>query len=385
MKLIIPPLIWLFFISCQSAPNSPEQNHATSLPASSSSEINHSMEQTPTHQQSPALKFQYYRDKKSGLIQSRAPLPSDWLMYQETNTPYFITGPDGIKVSHPKFEEYVFSRDPYTLQTLQLSGKQISPVYSLDQIIEQSFKPSAAAQGYTFIRSYPIPEVEAFWQKFSAGMPRTGTHRSHSVMGCDWKDAQGNHSMMILVQSIYQNDASIFWNLQTTELEAPESRFADAKAHYIHGLANTEINPQWQQYMNGQLIGQIQQNNAFWAQKTQESARAHQQRMSAIQARGQASRAIGNTYSEILDINHSGYLNRSSLVDAGQARTVNMIGEHVIINNQSTGERYKVDDGSKFYWVNKDGEYFGTDNSLYDPRIDNKINGQEWSRFEVEK
>src|SRR5690554_3360143 len=131
--------------------------------------------------------------------------------------------------------------------------------------------------------------------------------------------------MMVQVQTINQMGYSILWQLNTSEMEAPEMHFEEAKKAYLDGLAMTEVNPQWQEYMNGKLIGQIQQNKAFWAQKSAESSRLHQQRMAAINARAQTARSIGNTYSEILDINHSGYLNRSNMVDKGHANTVDMI------------------------------------------------------------
>ena len=89
-------------------------------------------------------------------------------------------------------------------------------------------------------------------------------------------------------------------------------------------------------------------------------------------------------YSEISDISHAGYLKRSDINNAGHSKSVNMIGERTVIANHETNEHYNVQSGNKYYWVNNNGEYFGTDNSLYDPRIDNKINGSEWVKFEKE-
>ena len=281
-------------------------------------------------------------------------------------------------------EEYGYSQDPFTLQSLQMTGKPISPVYSLEQILEQHLKPSAQSQGYTFIQAYPLPKVQAFWDKFAAGMLQTGSHWQYHVMGSEWKDTAGNHSLMVQLQSISQKGATVLWSLTTTELEAPSKYFEEAKNAYLEGLERTELNPQWQEYMNGKLMGQIRESNAFWAQKSAESAQAHQQRMAAINARGQATRSLGNTFSEILDINHSGYLNRSNMVDAGHANTINMIGQQTIISNSGTGERYKVEDNSRYYWVNKKGEYIGTNNPLFDPRIDNRINGEGWEPFEIQ-
>jgi len=381
-------LLFLYFLltSCTSATTNPGESEKDTREKFNIAE-NTSLKTDTIRAQQPAnkIKYQYVQDPKSGLIQYRSPLPSSWILHQEVNAPFFITGPDGIKVSNIPTETYFYSNDPFMLQTMQMSGKEIAPVYSLDQIIEQHIKPSAQAQGYLYLNKYPLPEVVSFWQKFSAGMLQTGSQLQIHVVGTEWKDDKGNHSLIINVQMVITKGQAITWILQTTELEAPASNFEEAKKAYLYGVGNTEINPQWQQYKNGELRGQIQRNDAFWAAKSQESAQAHQQRMAAIQARGNASRSIGQTYSEISDISHAGYLKRSDINSAGHSKSINMIGGHTVIGYPETGERYNVEAGSKYYWVNKNGEYFGTDNSLYDPRIDNRINGSEWMKFEIEQ
>lgn len=381
LLLVLIPMV----ISCNSSTSQEGRDSHSQVVHSAQKMVINTDNQNTKHQNDDLLKFQYYRDQKSGLIQSRSPLPSSWLMHQDPNAPYSITGPNGIKVSQPKTEQYGYSQDPFALQTIQMSGQQIAPVYSLEQILDQLIRPSAEAQGYSFVRSFSVPSVQTFWERFTAALPQTGSHRSIYTLGSEWEDTHGHQSLITLVQLVIQKGQMINWTLQTTEMEAPASQFQKAKEAYLYAVSQTEINPQWQQYMNGKLIGQIRQNDAFWAQASAQSAQAHQQRMTAIQARGAASRSVGQIYSEISDINHSGYLKRSNMVSEGQSRTVNAIGGHAIIGNNETGERYQVEAGSRYYWVNKDGEYFGTDNSLYDPRIDNRINGEQWQKFQIEQ
>ncbi|RFN58857.1 hypothetical protein DZ858_01900 [Marixanthomonas ophiurae] len=335
-------------------------------------------------QQEKNIKFQYVKDPKSGMVQYKMLLPIDWLIHQEPNARYFITGPNNLKVNKAEMVEFVYSNDPFTQQTLQMSGKQIAPVYPLEQVVQQFIQPAAQAEGYRYIKSYPLPKVEAFWQRFSAGMPQTGSQRQHRVLGTEWKDSNGNYSFIAIVQAITTKNQIVHWSLQTTELEAPQAFFGKAVKSYLQGVGSIEINPQWQQMMNGKLMGQIQQNEVFWATKTAESAQAHRQRMAAIQARGNTSNSIAKTYSEISDISHAGYLKRSDINSAGHSKTINTIGERTIIANHQTNEHFNVQAGSKYYWVNNNGEYIGTNNSLYDPRIDNKINGSEWVKFEKE-
>lgn len=385
MKLLFLLFISFYISACTSSADShPTKNGVQKANAIQNPALPLSGQGQTDQNQNP-LKFQYYLDSQSGLIQSRSPLPSNWLMHQGTDAPYYITGPNGIKVNQPQMEMYTYSQDPYTLQTIQMSGKEIAPVYSLEQILEQHIRPSAQAQGYSYVESYPIPGVQAFWEKLAAGSLQTGSRRSIYTLGSEWKDNQGNHSLITLVQMVIEKESIITWTLLTTELEAPAREFPQAKQAYLYGVAHTEINPQWQQYKNGELMGQLRRNDAFWAQANAQSAQAHQQRMAAIQARGNASQSLAQTYSEISDISHAGYLNRSNMVSAGQSKTVNMIGGHAIISNSNTSEQYQVEAGSKYYWVNKDGEYFGTDNSLYDPRIDNRINGEQWEKFQIEQ
>ena len=385
MKTISFLLVTFILTSCiMGNSNSEESTSAAFLDTATSSDNPIQNKKAVEIQDKEPLKFQYVKDTKSGMVQYRMPLPADWFINQEPNAPYFITGPNNIKVNNTEIANFAYANDPFAQQTLQMAGQQLSPVYTLQQIVEQFIKPAAQAEGYTYIKSYPLPNVEAFWQRFSAGMPQTGSQRQHRVLGTEWKDGNGNYSFITIVQAITTKNQMIHWALQTTELEAPQAYFEKAIKTYLKGIGSIEINPQWQQMMNGKLIGQLQQNEQFWAMKSTESAQAHRQRMQAIEARGNAAQSVAKTYSEISDISHAGYIKRSDMNNAGHNKTVNMIGERSVIANQNTGERYNVAAGNKYYWVNNNGEYFGTDNALYDPRIDNKINGTEWEKFEKE-
>lgn len=94
---------------------------------------------------------------------------------------------------------------------------------------------------------------------------------------------------------------------------------------------------------------------------------------------------MGDTYSDILDISHKGYLNRSNINDAGHARSVRAANGSTLIGNHETGEHYTVPTGSDYYWVSEEGTYFGTDNALFDPNTDRRTNDKNWTKFAVEK
>ncbi len=105
--------------------------------------------------------------------------------------------------------------------------------------------------------------------------------------------------------------------------------------------------------------------------------------MNAILARGKSSSNIAKINSDILDINHAGYLKRDSMVSAGQAKTIDMLSGSSIITNPTTGEHYRVEAGANHYWVNNEGKFFNTENPLIDPRTDINISNQQWEKYEV--
>lgn len=333
------------------------------------------------------LKYHNIYDHDNGMVLGQIPLPEGWNYNAQKNAPITVTGSNNIKVNKTETQHYAYSNDAFTLQSFRQMNNpnvQISPVYSLEQILQNHIIPSAQSQGYQLINSYNLPEILLFWQRFNSGMLKTGSKTHFNVIGTDWQDNNGNKSCIVLVQSIITKDNLISWTLQSTELEAPKTHFNDAKKSFLCALANTQINMEWQLMKNNELLRNIRQNEAFWANATRESQIAHNQRMRAIESRGNATRSIGNTYSDILDINHAGYLKRDNINSSGHSKSVDMIGERTTISSMATGERYNVQDGSKYYWVNNNAQYFGTNNSFYDPRTDNRVNNEQWTQFEIE-
>lgn len=158
---------------------------------------------------------------------------------------------------------------------------------------------------------------------------------------------------------------------------------------YISRAARGAVVPcpgqRWQQFMNGRLQGQIRANEDFARRMMEASRSAHQQRMAPIAAQGRTSRSVARACSDILDINHAGYLERDSSNSAGHSALIDAVGERALIGHHETGEHYRVEDGSRYYWVGSDGTYFGTDNPLYDPMTDQRINDVQWTRFVKEQ
>ena len=331
-----------------------------------------------------ATKYLEFIDPKNGLVQARYPIPKSWTV-NSTDDPVYIEGPNGLKVYKAETSNYVWSNDPMMQQSLQMGGQTLAQPAGTRQILEQFLKPNAQGQGYRFLKSYELPEVAGFWQRLFHAMPNTGSQRKVEALGTEWESNAGTRSLIVLVQYQSMRQQTLFWGVQTTELETEPGSFEKARNAYLYSLANAQLNPQWIQHMNGQLVGNIRKSNEFWANATAQSAAAHQQRMNAIAARGNAATSVGNTYSDILDISHQGFLNRSHINDAGHASTIRAINETALIGNHETGEHYTVPAGSNYYWVSNDGAYFGTDNALLDPNTDQRMNDKDWTKFAVEQ
>lgn len=326
-------------------------------------------------------------DDTNGLVILHFPIPKNWNYHADKNAEFMLTAPNNIRVAQPQPQTYAYSNDAFSLQTLQQMQSQdfeIAPVASLRDILKNQVIPSAESQGYSHIKNYELPGVLGFLKYHESITLKTGMKSEFHVLGTDWKDSNGNKSFILFVQTIMYKHGFIYWTLQSTELEAPEAYFNDAKDAFVYALANRQVNMAWQQAKNKELLESIRRNKAHWDNVTRQSQIQHNQRMAVIESRGNTSRSIGNTYSDILDISHAGYLKRDAINSAGQSKTVNMIGERSTISSMATGEQYNVHAGSKYYWVNNNGEYFGTDNSFFDPRTDSRINNQEWSQFEIE-
>ena len=332
-----------------------------------------------------ATKYHEFIDPKTGMVQLRYPIPKSWKVNQ-TDHPIYIEGPNQMKVYKSENNNYAWSNDPMMQQTLQMSGQVLASPMNNRQILNQFVQPNAEAEGYKFLKSYDLPEITGLWQRLFNAMPNTGSQRQVEVLGTEWELAgKGTKSLIVMVRYQFVNQQTILWSVLTTELETEPGYFEEAKNAYLYSSANAQVNPQWIQYMNGQLMENIRNTNDFWANASAQSAAAHQQRMSAIAARGNSALSIGNTYSDILDISHKGYLNRSNINHAGHSTNIRVINETTLIGNHETGEHYTVPSGSNYYWVSDDGLYFGTDNALLNPNTDNRMKDKNWTKFAVEK
>ena len=383
MKRIVCPLLLLLL---PLLPGCGSQPDATDGPAHEPA----GDRSTPTAATRPATvadeptKYNEYRDPKTGMVQSRSPIPESWQVHGQ-DAPITMTSPRGLKVYKTESFQFGWSPDPFMQQSIRQMGSTVAPPVPLQQIVEQQIGPNARAQGYRLVGSFDAPGVEGLWRRLFAAMSQTGSRRTVDAMATEWQADTGTRSMIVLVQAITQSPQSMVWQLVTSQLEAPAEHYEPAKTAYLYALANTELNPEWIAASNRALANSIRETRQYWDNASQISAQAHQQRMRSIAARGAAARSVGQTYSDILDISHQGYLNRDSINNQGHGALVDSIQGTTVIGNHQTGEHYDVDGNNAYYWVNHDGAYIGTDNALFDPRLDELTRDDQWTRFHKER
>ncbi len=334
----------------------------------------------PMTDSSTEMQYHQVMDSQRGVTQAVFPFPAAWQIHGE-HASVFASGPGGIQLYQADSNQFFWSEDPQWRQVAGQQGKVLMAPLPMNQVLQQIVAPAAQNHGNRLVNSYPVPEISGYWQRYIAGMPNNGMQRRVEALGTEWRDGRGQRTFVAIVQFVSRDRQSASWQLTTQSLTAPEGVFDQAVADFRYAIGNGQINPQWQAMMNNQYVDQRRCSDAFWAEASARSRAAHQQRMAAIASAGQTARSVGNTYSEILDISHAGYLNRDSIQSEGHSAGIRQISGHTIIGNHETGEHYRVEDGNNHYWVNNDGLYIATDNPLFDPRLDQRISHENWTRF----
>ncbi len=325
-----------------------------------------------SHQNQDNIKYFESVDQSTGLISSRYPFPSNWKKSKKPGVIY--EGPNSIRMSGSTTSSFQFTNNQEIAWTWQQHGIQNVPPLSLNQIIEQFYLPIARETGRTLSKTYSLPELAKtmtlFHNQLFVSVP---TQRDIKAYGLEWTDKNGLSYISTLILSIAYSQASSSWSFTGQYLEAPHSHFEKAKKAFMYGLTNVITNPKW-----------VMTCNQRDAKRAGVQLQAHLGRLAIINARGNTSKSVGAIYSEISDISHAGYLKRNDINNNGHSKTINMINERTLIGNHDTGEHYNVPSGSNYYWVNNDGKFIATNNSLYDPRIDNRISNTDWIQFKKE-
>ncbi|HKK37963.1 MAG TPA: hypothetical protein VJ949_00930, partial [Cryomorphaceae bacterium] len=148
--------------------------------------------------------------------------------------------------------------------------------------------------------------------------------------------------------------------------------FESAKQSYIYGLENIQHNPQVIAAYNAKESRQLSENDA-----------AFQNRMRQNEANFQATqKAHVNSANAMSEAQMNTYRDQSESFNRSNQQITNGILEQNTIYNSANGETYQLEGHSETYWMNANGDYIPSDNSLYNPNLDPNTNSTEWVKGE---
>jgi hypothetical protein len=309
-----------------------------------------------------------------GQVIAEAPYPSGWdLKKTAKKGEPSITGPNGVKIMDQSSHSYIYTNDPRMQQIYYQSGQQVRAWPGAEQLIQDDFVPELTNQGWTFVKSYEIPEVSKTdkWyndQLFKAVPMRTQVE----AWGSEWKNAAGEPAFMITHVQVSNSADLQTWYYYSAVLKADKEYFEKARKQYIFSLANTRY-----------ALEPIAEYNKSEAQKAGQSWAAFNQRMAQNQAAfEQQQRNHVNKSNAINESIMKGWNDRNASSDRQQEQFVDVINEKTNTIDPSTGKQYKVESHYNNYWMNSNGEYISTNQNDYNPNLDDGVNNQNWQKLE---
>lgn len=317
------------------------------------------------------LKPFYLKDPQFGIPFGVIQIPNSWKESTNTQENLLLEGPNGLKI----------------FKAVSNYSSYNSPIKSIDQFINESIIPMAKKEGLRMVNQYPLQQMVQLDSKLDSYLYKsTPEQKQYQCIVTEWENQAGISSLIIIRYYLtkYQIGGA-GWGYTLNGLEAPKSDFEEAKKSYINSLLNFQINPQW-----------VQTHNQYWSQKNQKATLAHNQRMANIEAFGKANTALHNQRMAASDARFNSWKASQAASDAqynswragqassdiGQSNYIDGIWEQRNMTNTNTGQTYKIEGYDDNVWMNQNNEYFGNDNSLYNPNLDNTINSENWTQLE---
>ena len=323
------------------------------------------------------LKGYKVMSKKFGMPLGTMPIPSTWNKSNKAKEGILFESNDGVKVYGERFKSHFYSNNQQQNYYVKQGGSIIQPPKTINRVIQEDLKPYLESQGLRLVNQFPIPQLAQFDKRFDSYLFKSSPeNKQYQCIATEWEDKNGGKSIGIIryFTNQYTTIGGMDWGYTFNSMEAPKDNYEQAKKALINALVNFQINPKW-----------VQANNRHYSNLSQQSNAGHQQRMAAINAQGQAIRNNGKTYSSITDSNHESWKRRNGITDAGHSNSINSgVWERSTVSNPNTGQTYQVEGQNSYYYGNNNNEYIGTNDALYNPNIDNSMNDQEWTQYNIE-
>jgi hypothetical protein len=307
---------------------------------------------------------------QTGLVVAQMPLPASWKINPNPGPQDpAATGPGGIEIRSFVGQSFTFSNDQYTNQMYQQGGQKVRQPVGIETVIKQDIIQEVQKLGLQFEKMYALPKLAQADKAYSDQLYTYGQQqKSFQVAGAEFTGKDGKKELLIVHYYETYGMGMYFWGYTLQNLSAPQQSFESAKQTYIYALENTQHNPQAIAAYNAKESAQLSANDA-----------AFQNRMRNNQANFEATqRAHVNSSNAINEAQMGIYRNQSESFNRSNQQITNGIREESTMYNSSNGETYQVEGQSDTYWMNANGEYIPTDNSLYNPNLDQNVNSTEW-------
>jgi len=316
------------------------------------------------------LQLKNISNPRTGQVVAQMPLPASWNINPNPGEEMpAATGPGGIEIRQFSGQSFVYSTDYYTNQTYQQSGQSVRQPAGVEAIINADIKQLAQQQGFQFQKMYALPSLAQVDKAYSDQLVTYGNQqKSFEVAGVDFIGKDGNMELLIVHYYETFGMGMYIWGYYLQNLSAPKGVFESAKQSYIYGLENIRHNPAAIAAHNSQESAKLSANDAAFQNKMR-------QKEASFQA---TQRAHVNSTNAVNEAQMGIYRSQSESFDRSNQQISNGILEENTIYNSENGETYQIEGHSETYWMNANGEYIPSDNSLYNPNTDPNVNSTNW-------
>lgn len=300
-------------------------------------------------------------------------VPARWnVKSNPANGAWYVDGPD-VKVREVNLNTFMTPNSGMA-QVYQQNGGKVRQAISPEQVLQEDMVPQMRGSGYELIASGDAPDVARADQAGLDGLYSSGPHRNTCKANIsEWR--KGDERIALVMHWSFMESPGLGnWSYYFTRLDATAAQFAQEKQALVAALAGKRYNPA---YFAAYAQSEQQKAGQSWS--------AHNQRMQANQAAFDAQqRTHQQTWGAINDASMGAYNSRMQSMDRTQNATINGIRGEQDATNPYTGEQGKMQSGYDQYWMNRDGQYFGTSDPNYDPNVNSDWTDQ-WRQVPDQK
>lgn len=298
-------------------------------------------------------------------------LPAHWKV-QGLETGYWSATAPGLRVQNHKAGMFKDVTGPMRQMSLAM-GESLRAPMGMEQVFTQEFAPKMRSEGFELVDRKPMPELARKSAEDLAKLynPSNISPVLQSMVSV-WRKGDQRRALFLNTIAI-NDDGFVVWGYSFTTMDAPASSFDTEKNSLIQAALTAQPAPEGiaAQHRDAKMKEQQSRIQAQQQQfQNQQSWAAHNQRMQTNQAAFNAQQAAH--IDRVNSVNNSiigGYNSTMNSMDRMQNATINGIRGEQDAYNPYTGEAGKIQSGYDNYWMNSDGQYFGTNDGTRNPNI----------------